>query len=72
MVAPRTDAKPTHGPRATRSPAHPPDPPSLGVVVPRVICPYLLSDDGTWLATKPMLEHRCTAVRPAEPVSGET
>jgi LysM domain len=28
------------------------------------ICPYLLSEDGSWRAARPMREHRCTAVRP--------
>lgn len=36
------------------------------------LCPYLLSEDGSWRAARPLREHRCTAVRPPEPVSTET
>jgi LysM repeat protein len=36
------------------------------------LCPYLLSEDGSWRAARPMREHRCTAVRPPEPLSTET
>jgi LysM domain len=28
------------------------------------ICPYLLSEDGSWRAARPLREHRCWAVRP--------
>jgi LysM repeat protein len=29
------------------------------------VCPYLLADDGTWRASTPSKDHRCTAVVPA-------
>jgi hypothetical protein len=28
------------------------------------ICPYLLAEDGSWRAARPLREHRCSAVRP--------
>ena len=40
--------------------------PSLG------ICPYLVSRDGSWRASRPDRDHRCTAVRPPAPIPGRT
>jgi LysM repeat protein len=35
------------------------------------ICPYLLSEDGTWRAAEPDRRHRCTALRPPAPLTLE-
>ena len=43
---------------------------TLGIVA--GICPYLLSEDGTWRAAEPRREHRCSAVDPPAPLSTQT
>jgi LysM repeat protein len=35
------------------------------------ICPYLLAEDGSWRASTPARDHRCTAVTPAAPLTAE-
>jgi nucleoid-associated protein YgaU len=36
------------------------------------MCPYLLSEDGTWRAARVAREHRCTAVEPQASLPGHT
>lgn len=38
---------------------------------PRVICPFLLSEDGAWRSASAAREHRCTAVTPPAPLAAE-
>jgi LysM repeat protein len=36
-----------------------------------IVCPYLLSADGSWRSTSAAREHRCTAVMPPSPLAAE-
>ena len=56
----------------TPAPAARPEPPGAdAAAVLAGLCPYLLAEGGAWRSARPASEHRCHAVRPPAPLTGD-